>query len=104
MRMDVSLEGKATDTAVTKKPKAKAVTKTKAPIANVVEFLNDHQTAKIIVIIEAHCLENGSFVWTGDTPVTYQGCQLLEVSHTGSTVLRHTTLNICVDTPGLYSA
>ena len=35
--------------------------------------------AKIIVVVDTHCLENGSFVWTGDRPTAYEGCSLLEV-------------------------
>ena len=43
-------------------------------------FLDTHPTAKIIIIIDAHCLENGAFVWTGNDPVSFQGCYMPEVS------------------------
>jgi len=42
-------------------------------------FLKTHPMAKIIFIVDTHCLENGYLVWTGDRPETYQGCTLLEV-------------------------
>jgi len=43
-------------------------------------FLKKHKAAKIIVIVDTHCLENGYFVWTGDSPQDYRACSLLEVS------------------------
>ena len=44
-------------------------------------FLKDHPTAKIIVIIDTHCLEeSGAFIWTGDSPETYRGSSLRRVS------------------------
>ena len=42
-------------------------------------FLKAHPMAKIIVIIDTHCLDNGTFVWKGATPTEYTSCTLLEV-------------------------
>ena len=42
-------------------------------------FLEEFPTAKIVVIIDSHCLENGFFVWNGDTKSSYQACPLLAV-------------------------
>ena len=50
------------------------------PVGEVRDFLSKHPMAKIIVVVDTHCLENRSFVWKGDTPMSYQGCLLLEVS------------------------
>ena len=44
------------------------------------DFLAKHSLAKILIVIDIHCLENGAFIWKGNTPVSYQGCSLLEVS------------------------
>lgn len=44
------------------------------------KFLKTHTTAKIIVVIDTHCLESGSFIWTGTDAATYRACTLLEVS------------------------
>jgi len=43
-------------------------------------FLKAYTMAKIVVVIDTHCLENGFFVWEGDSPTTYAACSLLEVS------------------------
>lgn len=43
-------------------------------------FLKKHPTAKIVVVIDTHCFDSGWFIWTGDSPETYQSCSLLEVS------------------------
>lgn len=50
------------------------------PIATAKEFLMVHKLAKIVVVIDTHCLDNGAFVYTGDSPSTYQACSLDEVS------------------------
>jgi hypothetical protein len=47
---------------------------------NVARFLKDHKTAKIVVIVDTHCLNNGAFVYTGNSPDSYLGCMLPEVS------------------------
>jgi len=44
-----------------------------------IEFLKARPTAKILVIIDTHCLENGYFTYVGDDAVSLQGCSLLEV-------------------------
>lgn len=44
------------------------------------EFLNRYRTAKIIIVLDTHSIDNGSFAWTGDSPDTYLGCTLNEVS------------------------
>lgn len=44
------------------------------------KFLDEHNTAKIVFIVDTHCLENGFFVYQGDSPNTYNACSLLEVS------------------------
>ena len=43
-------------------------------------FLKTHGTAKIIFIVDTHCLDNGYFVYTGANPETYKACSLIEVS------------------------
>lgn len=43
------------------------------------KFLKDHRTAKIVVVINTHCEDNGYFVWTGSSDETYRSCSLLEV-------------------------
>jgi len=43
-------------------------------------FLKQHSTAKIVFIVNTHCLPDGFFVYLGDSPDTYKSCSLLEVS------------------------
>lgn len=43
-------------------------------------FLNNHPTAKIIIIVDTHALENGYFLWAKDSVDDPCGCSLLEVS------------------------
>lgn len=43
-------------------------------------FLEEFPYAKIVVIIDTHCLENGFFVWRGNSRKTYEACPLLAVS------------------------
>lgn len=51
----------------------------------VTKFLDRHSTAKIVVAIDTHCLEeNGYFIYKGKNPQTYVACQLLEVSRLNS--------------------
>jgi len=78
--MDIPLEGLGSETKVVVRAKDAALEKVKAPIKEVKEFLEKHKTAKIVVIIDTHCLDNGRFVWTGDSPQTYQACPLYSVS------------------------
>jgi len=42
-------------------------------------FLNRHPTAKILFIVDTHSLENGFFIYAGDSPQDYLACSLLEV-------------------------
>ena len=45
------------------------------------KFLSSRKTAKIVVVIDTHCLEEtGAFVWCGKTPTDYQACRLDRVS------------------------
>ena len=50
------------------------------PVVEARDFLVKHPLAKILIVIDMHCLENGAFVWKDNTPMSYQGCLLLEVS------------------------
>jgi len=43
------------------------------------KFLKAHKHAKIIVVIDAHCLEDGLFIWKGHDQVSYETCTLWEV-------------------------
>src|SRR5882757_2533625 len=43
-------------------------------------FLEEHPMAKIVIIIDTHSMENGFFIWTGNSPEDYRACSLLEVS------------------------
>ena len=79
MRMDVSLQGSA-GTVSNRKKKGKNVARDDNKVVDqVVKFLNDWEAAKIVVILETHCLENGRFVWKGDKPENYSACSLEEV-------------------------
>lgn len=49
------------------------------PIAEAVGFLEKYKTAKIVIIVDTHCLESGQFVYMGDGPETYRGCFMEEV-------------------------
>jgi len=44
------------------------------------EFLTLHEGAKIVVIIDTHCLDSGKLVWSGTTADDLRACTLLEVS------------------------
>jgi hypothetical protein len=94
--MDVSLEGAQAD------PKKKKCGKTAKAVAAAVKFMKQWVTAKIIVIIQTHCLEGGAFVWRGDSPATYEGCSLLEVEL--CSISRHAILSISLDPQRLYPA
>lgn len=57
--------------------------KTKGPLPNpdVTEFLEQYPTAKIIVVVDTHCLqETGGLLWYGNNTDTYQACTLYGVS------------------------
>jgi len=89
MRMDISLAGVLADTVVinesmveaaeSKSKTRKKNPKLSLPLDEVDKFLAYYPTAKIIIVLETHCLKNGRFVWTGESPDSYQACSLLEV-------------------------
>ena len=57
--------------------------KTRGPLPSpeVTNFLDQHRTAKIIVVVDTHCIqETGGFLWYGHDANTYQSCSLYEVS------------------------
>ena len=43
-------------------------------------FLAEHRSAKILVVVDAHCIENGFFVYAGNHPTLYEACSPGEVS------------------------
>ena len=64
----------------TQDPNESPFQKSKDP-SHAEKFLMTYPMVKIIVIVDTHCLENGYFVWTGDSPEDYRACSLLEVSN-----------------------
>ena len=50
------------------------------PAVQARDFLAKNPMAKILVVLDTHSMENGSFVWKGNTPPSYEGCSLQEVS------------------------
>lgn len=47
----------------------------------VLDFLEMHPLARIIVVVDTHCFqESGGFIWMGHDTDTYLGCTLWEVS------------------------
>lgn len=42
-------------------------------------FLSDHESAKIVVVVDTHSVDNGYFVWTGASAESYRACSLIEV-------------------------
>jgi hypothetical protein len=42
-------------------------------------FLDEYPTAKIIVVIDTHCIENGYLVWGHDAANGLLTCSMLEV-------------------------
>ena len=43
-------------------------------------FLAEHPTAKIVVVVNTHCLKNGKLVWKGTNTISYEACDMDEVS------------------------
>jgi hypothetical protein len=43
-------------------------------------FLMSNEGARIVVIVDTHCLDNGRLVWTGTSADEYRACSLFEVS------------------------
>lgn len=51
------------------------------PFPEIPAFLKKYPTAKIIVVIDTHCLqESGTLLWSGNSAETYESCTLLGVS------------------------
>ena len=97
--MDVSLHGTEADLAdaeseVTREEVLDAIAEAK-------DFLARYTTAKIIVVIDTHCVENGAFLWTGDSSVTFQSCSLLEAGLL-RIALRWPQADTSTDTPRLH--
>lgn len=70
----VSLAGRQSDVETNGRKKGKDSLKA------IKSFLETYSAAKIVIIIETHCIENGRFVWKGESPTTYEACPLIEVS------------------------
>lgn len=112
MRMDIPLTGALKDivffgesaigeTPTQKGKGKKAKTSTSITLEDIERFLEFYPTAKIITIIETHCLENGCFVWSGKSPTTYQACQLIEVG--SSCVPPRPLIDVFADSEGLHA-
>jgi hypothetical protein len=43
-------------------------------------FLMSNDGARIVVVVDTHCLDNGRLVWTGTSADEYRACSLFEVS------------------------
>jgi hypothetical protein len=89
MLFRVSLEGIAAEEDKRSKPKKSKKEKEKqaATLATTAvaasmaeEFLKKHPITKIVVVVDTHYLDNGYFVYTGDSPDTYKACSLKEAS------------------------
>lgn len=53
------------------------------PMPTITDFLTTHPSAKIVVVVDTHCLqETGSFIWKGDKPEHYEPCTIEEVMFT----------------------
>jgi hypothetical protein len=51
-------------------------------LEEIAEFLARHPTAKIIIVLDTHCLsENGAFIWKGHSTETYLFCCMKEVCY-----------------------
>ena len=49
-------------------------------IQDAARFLKEYPMAKIVIIIDTHCLENGLYVWPRDTTKgEFKACQIEEV-------------------------
>ncbi|KAF9784726.1 hypothetical protein BJ322DRAFT_1021414 [Thelephora terrestris] len=78
VQMSVPLTGTG-DAEKSKKGKGKKVKKPSSLVGDVAKFLETYPTAKIVLVVETHCLENGRFVWDGHDAESYQGCLLEEI-------------------------
>lgn len=93
--MDISLDGEDAE------EESDDIEESQNPNKDAKDFLRKNPTAKIVVVIDTHCLENGAFVWTGDSPTSYQACFLAEVRILTS--LNPFATDIPADTQGLHS-
>jgi hypothetical protein len=60
--------------------KSKRCTRLEQLLEEIAAFLKLHPTAKIIILINTHCLEeNGSFIYAGNGSSDYLACRLYEV-------------------------
>jgi len=67
-------------------------TKRHRPADEAGDFLDRHTTARIVVIIDTHCLEEtGAFIYKGSAPDSYEACCMEEVSSVQSRVTVSTT-------------
>ena len=71
------------------------------PVSDVRTFLKDHPSAKIVVVIDTHCLDNGAFVYQGSTPMSYAACYLPEASTTSHFIIV-AAADSHTDTQGLH--
>jgi hypothetical protein len=82
LRLDIPLGGTPSSAARSNNAQLDPDTKELSgkPATQAKKFLHKHPTAKIVIIIDTHCLENGAFVWNGNSPTSYEACSLYEVS------------------------
>jgi len=78
----------------------KTVTATTTTPAMAEELLERYPTAKIVVVIDTHCLDNGYFVYTGNSPETYKACSLKEAGI--SCTMRYTISHLLTVPSGLH--
>ena len=52
------------------------------PVVEALNFLSRFPTAKIIIVVDTHSVENGAFAWTSDpdNPKAFKTCYLYEAS------------------------
>ena len=71
--MDIVLGGNDSDNAHSN------LSSSAKPSDEALSFFQDHPTAKIIIVVDTHCVENGAFVYEGDSLATFKACYLPEV-------------------------
>lgn len=70
------------------------------PVVQAKKFLKKYELAKIVVVIDTHCLDNGCFVYGGDTSEDYMACSLEQVPRFTQGRITVTNRSIA---PGLHS-
>jgi len=85
MRLDVPLNGSMAEEMDDEpgggKPHARKATKRVRDREAAADFLENNPTAKIVVVLDTHCLEEtGAFIYNGDTPDSYESCHMVHVS------------------------